>query len=472
MEPKHAALISGQFAQYAANLRYNDLPQDVRKLAHLVLLDTLGCAMAGAGTEEVAQIRRAMTQANGGGNGGDSIFWGTTEKAPLPMAALANGAAVHAREIDDFGGCAHSGSVVIPSALGVAARTGASGRELLTAIVIGYDIARRVMDGGGGYQAMKDRGWHSTSTCGGFGAAAAAGRLLGLNTQRLQWALGYAGSNAGGTWAYIPEGAMSKRVHPGFAAHTGIVAAYLAANDVTGPASIFEAPWGGYYPTYVPGIATPEAAVKDLGRDFRIRLVGFKPYAACRGIHSSIDIMLDLRRKHLVHAADVKQVTVRGSPTHLKQLAKQDVQTLLDAQMSLPYSIAVSLVSGGAMLDQYTPEALKRPDVRDLARRVHLKLEPSVTDGAEPYVDVELNDGRVLTDRVLIARGDSENPLSENEVRAKFRTAASAILNAAHIARLEDTVMHAAELPDCRELASLLVPSSTHSEKLLQKAAV
>ncbi len=459
MDPKHAKFISGQFAQYAANLRYDELPEDVKKLAHLVLLDTLGCAMAGAGTEEVAQIRRAMTQANGSGTpGGDAMFWGTHDKAPLPLAALANGAAVHAREIDDFGGCAHSGSVVIPAALGMAARVGASGRDLLTAIVIGYDIARRAMDGGGGYQAMKDRGWHSTSTCGGFGAAAAAGRLLGLNAQRLQWALGYAGSNAGGTWAYIPEGAMSKRVHPGFAAHTGIIAAYLAANDVTGPASIFEAPWGGYYPTYVPGVATPEAATRDLGSDFRIRLVGFKPYAACRGIHSSVDVMLDLRRKHNVRAADVKQVTVRGSPTHMKQLAKQDVQTLLDAQMSLPYSIAVSLTSGGAMLDQYTPDALKRPDVRDLARRVHLKLEPSVANGDEPYLDVELNDGRVLTDRVLIARGDSENPLSENELRAKFRTAAAATLDAAQIAQLEDTVMRAAGLADSREITALLAP--------------
>mgnify|MGYP003345129688 FL=1 len=349
---------SGRLANYANKLTYDDLPDDVRKLAHLVLLDTLGCAMAGAGTEEVAQIRRAMWQANGGG--GDASYWGTHDKAPLPLAALANGAAVHAREIDDFGGCAHSGAVVIPAALGVAARTGASGKDLLTAIVIGYDIARRVMDGGGGYQAFKKLGWHSTSACGGFGAAAAAAKLLGLDAQHIQWALGYAGSNAGGTWAYIPDGAMSKRVHPGFAAHTGVVAAYLAANNVTGPTQIFEAPWGGYYPTYVGAKATPDKAVDGLGRDFRIRLVGFKPYAACRGIHSSVDVMITLRREYQVSAADVKQVIVRGSPTHMKQLAKQEVETTLDAQFSLPYSIATTLVSGGAMLDQYTADALKR----------------------------------------------------------------------------------------------------------------
>jgi len=458
MTPEHANFISGQFARYAEQLRYDDLPQDVRKLAHMVLLDTLGCAMAGADTEEAGKIRRAMAAAHGGG--GDSFFWGTHDKAPLPLAALANGAAVHAREIDDFGGCAHSGSVVIPAALGVAARVGAAGRELLAAIVVGYDVARRVMDGGGGYQALKDRGWHSTSTCGGFGAAAAAGRLLGLDAQHIQWALGYAGSNAGGTWAFIPEGAMSKRVHPGFAAHTGILAAYLAANEATGPASIFEAPWGGYFPTYAGANATPGAAVKDLGTDFRIRMTGFKPYAACRGIHSSVDVMLGLRAGHNLKAHEVKQIVVRGSPTHLKQLGKQEVLTMLDAQFSLPYSIATALVSGGAMLDQYTAEALRRPDVRALAKRVHLKLERSVADGDEPYIDVELNDGRTLTDRVLIARGDCRNPLTEDELRQKFRTAAARTLGPVQIARLEDMIMHTEQLANCRELQALLAPET------------
>src|SRR4029079_15865366 len=142
------------------------------------------------------------------------------------------------------------------------------GRELLTAIVIGYDIAKRAMDGGGGYLAFKAVGWHSTSVCGGFGAAAAAGRLLGLDAKRIQWALGYAGSNAGGTWAFIPEGAMSKRVHPGFAAQTGVVSAYLAASRVTGPTSIFEADWGGFLPTYVGDKAEPQRATQGLGTDF------------------------------------------------------------------------------------------------------------------------------------------------------------------------------------------------------------
>jgi 2-methylcitrate dehydratase PrpD len=450
------ATISGRLAEYAAGLRYEDLPADVQHLAHLVLLDTLGCALAGSTTGEVIQIRHAMTIATG--SSGDTGLWGTHEKLPLPLAVLANGAAVHAREIDDFGGCAHSGSVVIPAALGTAARVGASGRELLTAIIIGYDIARRAMDGGGGYLAFKDVGWHSTSTCGGFGAAAATARLLGLDAKRMQWALGYAGSNAGGTWAFIPEGAMSKRVHPGFAAQTGVVSAYLAASGITAPESIFEAEWGGYYPTYVPGKATPEAATEGLGTDFRIRQVGFKPYAACRGIHSSVDVVLAMRKTHRVKATDVAKVIVRGSRTHVKQLGKQSVQTALDAQMSLPYSIAAALETGGAMLDQYTSDALRRPSIAALAQRVTVVHEPSVADGEEPYVDVELKNGQCLTDRVEVARGDCMNPLSEDELTAKFRTTAGLVFDPAHVARLEQAVRDIAQSDNVRVLDELMRP--------------
>jgi 2-methylcitrate dehydratase PrpD len=451
-------LISARLAEYAVQLRYEDLPADVRELAHLVLLDALGCALAGSTTDEVARIRRAMAASSGGG--GDTLVWGTNELLPLPLAALANGAAVHAREMDDFGGCAHSGTVVIPAALGVGARVGASGRELLTAIVIGYDIAKRVMDGGGGYLAFKKIGWHSTSTCGGFGAAAAVGRLLKLDAKRLQWALGYAGSNAGGTWAFIPEGAMSKRVHPGFAAQTGIVSAYLAAAGVTAPESLFEAEWGGYYSTYVGDKATPARATEGLGTDFRIRQVGFKPYAACRGIHSSVDVVLDLRKSQGVKSSDVAGVTVRGSHTHVKQLRKQAVETLLDAQMSLPYSIAVALETGGAMLDQYTPDALRRPEILALAKRVNVVHEPSVPDGDEPYVDLELKDGRRLSGRVTMARGDCTNPLSEDELVTKFRTTAGTAFGAAQVARIEKAVREVEKMDNVRQLAELMRPAS------------
>lgn len=449
--------ISAQMAEFAAGLRYEQLPEDVRKLAHLVLLDTVGAVLAGSTTEELSLIRNAVRALGGDGH---ASLWGTAERASLPLAALVNGTAAHVREIDDFGGCAHSGAVIIPAALGTAIQVGASGAELLTAIVIGYDIARRAMDGGGGYLTFKARGWHSTSTCGGFGAAAAVGRLLKLNPERLEWALGLAGSNAGGTWAFISEGAMSKRVHPGLAAQSGVVSAFLAASGISGPESIFETPWGGFFPTYVGVDAQPAKAVDNLGSDFRVRLVGIKPYAACRGAHSAIEAALALRNADGVRVETVKRITVRGSKTHFKQLRKQEPRTILDAQFSLPYAIAVALSMGGAMLDQYTAEALQRAEILALARRVDVVVDDAVADGAEPFLDVELVDGRILTKHVATARGDYKNPLSEEEVRAKFRSTAGLALPASGVEQLEQAISRIADSPNLDEFAKLLVPQN------------
>lgn len=449
--------ISGQLADYAVRLTYDDLPADVLRLAHLVLLDTLGCGLAGASTEEMLRIRATVHELGGSGDG---QLWGTHETASLPFAAMANGAAIHAREIDDFGGCAHSGSVVIPAVLDVAARVGASGKDLLTAIVIGYDVARRAMDGSGGYVAVKKCGWHSTSTCGGFGAAAAVGRLLKLSPLQMQWALGFAGSQASGTWAFIPDGAMSKRLHPGFAAQAGVVSAFLAKNQVTAPTQIFETPWGGFFPTYVGDKADPNSAVSGLGSDFRIRLVGCKPYAACRGIHSSIDIAIDLYRQG-IQGHDIESVTVRSSAIHMIQLAKQAVSTMLDAQFSLPYGFAVAISTGGAMLDQYTAEALHRSDIAALCRRVTLVRDQSVEDGAEPYLDILTKDGRRLSCHVPVARGDYLNPLSDEEIRNKFNTAAALALSAREIERLASYVMDIEHVPNMRPLMAMLQPSKS-----------
>lgn len=449
--------ISARMADFATTLRYEQLPSDVRKLAQLVLLDTVGCVLVGSTTEEVSLVRNAVRALGGDGK---ASLWGTLEHAALPLAALVNGTAAHVREIDDFGGCAHSGAVVIPAALGAAIQVRASGAELLTAIVIGYDIARRAMDGGGGYLTFKARGWHSTSTCGGFGAAAAVGRLLKLNRERLQWALGLAGSNAGGTWAFIPEGAMSKRVHPGFAAQSGVVSAFLAASGISGPESIFETPWGGFFPAYVGDDAQPAKAIDGFGTDFRIRMVGIKPYAACRGAHSAIEAALAFRNEEGVRPETVKRITVRGSETHYKQLRKQEVRTILDAQFSLPYAIAVALSTGGAMLDQYTAEALQRRDILKLARSITVVADEAVADGEEPFLDLELTSGRMLTKHVATARGDYKNPLSEDEVRAKFRSTAGLTLPAVQVEQLEQAISRVADSPNLDELAELLVPQT------------
>jgi 2-methylcitrate dehydratase PrpD len=456
--PEQTETISFRFAEFASRLRYEDLPDHVRLKMQLVLLDGIGCALVGAATPEMRQVRNAMREANGAG--GDSALWGTIEKTSLPLAALGNGAAIHAREMDDFEGCLHSGAVILPATVGTASRVQANGRELITALVLGYDIARRTLEGGGGNLPFKDRGWHSTSVCGGFGAAIAAGRLLGLSQLQLQWALGFAGSTACGTWAFVSDGAMSKRVHPGFAAQAGVVAAYLAKNDVSSPGSIYEDDWGGIYNTFLGNDATPDRALDGLGEDFRLDLVGIKPHAACRGNHSAIDAALEFRRELKLAPEQVKYVRIRGNATHVRQLGNQTVTTPMSAQFSLPYSVAVALVSGTATIDQYTPRALQRADVQALTRRIEVVTDPDVAHAAQPFVEIHLTDGRVLTKRVLIPRGDRRNPLLDEEIRQKFRANAQQALSRSAVERIESQISDIANMRDVNELTELLVPSN------------
>jgi len=250
--------LSEQLAAFWAQARYEDLPPEVVRAAKRLLLDTLAAGVAGGRTSVVDSVLRGAQAASGAG---DIVLWGRAETLAPAAAALVNGTAAHALELDDFGGCGHSGAVVIPAVCALAQQQRSSGRDTILAIAAGYDVAGRVLEGSGGYRPHNERGWHSTGTCGSFGAAAGAARLLGSDRREFAHALGIAGTFTGGTWAFLADGALVKRFHPGKAAETGVAAALLARAGLTGPARILDANWGGFYPTYAPGVATPGAYV-------------------------------------------------------------------------------------------------------------------------------------------------------------------------------------------------------------------
>ena len=202
------------------------------------------------------------------------------------------------------------------------------GSAALAAMIAGYDVALRVLDAMGGYRAHNNGGgWHSTGTCGSFGAAAAAARMLGLDAERTTWALGIAGSFTGGIWAYLADGAMSKRYHPGRAAEIGVTAAYMARAGFTGPTRVLDAPWGGFLATYGNGNERPGELTRDLADPYRIMRSGIKPYAACRGLHSALDVVLGMRYEHGFGAADVSVVEIGCSRANMQSLADTDPRT-------------------------------------------------------------------------------------------------------------------------------------------------
>ena len=422
----------------------------------MLLLDLLGCALAGLDTEEARIARRAARALSPGGGanaaigknrrvlrGGNASLWGTGEAAHPGTAAMVNGTAAHALELDDFHGVDHSGAVTVP-ALMAAADTGGEtdGRRFLEGMAFGYEVGRRLLDGAGGYRRHNATGWHTTGTLGSYAAAAAVAKFLGLDEERTVWALGIGGSFTGGTWAFNQGGAMSKRYHAGVAAQMGLQAAFLAREGFTGPVSVLEAGRGGYFNLYGEGM-TPAArgTAEGLGTDFRIGWAGVKVYACCRGIHSALDVALDFRLRHGLRAEDIESVHVLCTPVQKGQLGLGAPRTRIEAQFSLPYSAAVAFLHGEAGYEFFTEKWIGDPEIEALAGKVVLEADDSRSLEEEPVLTVRTRDGRVFTGQQPIPIGDPANPVPEADIRAKYRTLATRHLAPETVRRLEEAVL-------------------------------
>jgi 2-methylcitrate dehydratase PrpD len=311
-----------------------------------------------------------------------------------------------------------------------------------------------VLDASGGYRAHNHAdGWHSTGTCGSFAAAAAVSKALGLDVREITWALGLAGSFTGGTWAFTRDGAMSKRYHAGRAAETGVTAACLARSGFTGPAAIFEAPWGGFLGTYARAAPAPDVLVRDLGARYGIMRSGIKPYAACRDIHSSLDVILQARRVHDLGPDDIARIAVRCIPEMIQMVGQvTNPGTRLEAQLSLPYSIAVALVTGRASVAEYESPFRDDPAVQRLARKVVLRADPDLPPDSEPHLVITTTDGRRIPGHVAYASGAPQNPLPPEAIVRKFETLAARVLPSRQVQALKEDVLALETLPDARRI--------------------
>ena len=335
---------------------------------------------------------------------------------------------IHSFDFDDYHQAKiHPGAPVIPAAVAVGESLGASGREVLTAMVAGYETMIRVSLATGP-TASRLKGWHLTGTTGTFGAAAAAGRLLGLSAADMASALGLAGTQSAGLWAFLADGAMSKRFHPGRAAQSGVMAAFLARSGFRGPTQILEARDGGFCQ------ATSDrfdlSRVTDrLGDRFHGAEVNIKPYACCASSHSAVDAVLELKGRHGFTAADVERVRVKTAGSVVVQCGfDYQAAGIVQAQMSLQYIVAVTLLEGAALLEQFSEKKIVDPLVRDLARRVEVTVDPDI-DRVYPEryanrVEIVLRDGRRFETRVDYAKGSTGRPLNLPEVAEKFRSLA------------------------------------------------
>lgn len=361
-------------------------------------------------------------------SGGRSSQLGVDDRATASWAALANGVAAHSIEMDDVTteSSLHPGVAVIPAALGLSEERGVNATAFLEAVVAGYEVTVRVGNALGGANAY-GRGFHPTGVAGAFGAAAAAARVLGLDPDGITRAMGIAGTMASGSLEYLADGSWTKRLNPGWAAHAGIVAAELAAEGFTGPASAIEGTHGALHS--FTDDAKPERLLADLGSPLQVMRVSIKPYGCCRYNHGLIDAVLQLRREHGLTPDAVASMTLHvlsaGAPLVADPIErKRDPRNTVDAQFSAPYAAAVALVHGVAGLREFDAATIADPTVRSLMMRIDC-VRDSALDAQYPRlwpaaVTVRLRDGRTLETRITHALGEPENPVPRAGLIERF----------------------------------------------------
>jgi len=436
---------SQRIAAFAATLAFEDLPADTVAAAKLHALDALGCGLAGLAAGEGAFAVGAAREAN---CGGPATAIGIPGGLPAGEAALLNGTLCHVLDFDDThpDSVVHVSAAVTPAAIAAAEQAGRGGRELICALVLGNEVSTRLgMAAGGRFHA---RGLHPTGVCGVFGATASVARLRDLDAERTVHAIGIAGSMAGGLLEFLADGAKTKPLHPGWAAHAALAAVRLAAHGATGPASVLEGR-RGFFASYLHGEPVDVAAqFDDLGQRYETPRIAFKPYPACHYTHAPIDALASLVEREGICAADVESITALSDATGvglvLDPLAdKLRPRTAYDSKFSLPYCLASLLVRGSVDVSSFTAAAIEEEEVLELAARVDYEQRryAAAPDAFPGGVRVRTRDGRTLEAELRQQRGGADNPLSSDEIVGKFRVNAAQALPDAAVAQLERSLL-------------------------------
>ncbi|MBM4448927.1 MAG: MmgE/PrpD family protein, partial [Chloroflexi bacterium] len=334
----------------------------------------------------------------------------------------------HSLELDDLHNesSAHPAVAIFPAALAASEISDFGGKRFAEGVIVGYEVMTRL---GKALNPSRHyaRGFHPTATCGVFGAAAAAAKILGLDLKQTTNALGIAGSQAAGSMEFLADGSLTKRFHAGWAAHSGIIAALLAARGFTGPATIIEGR-SGFLHSYSDG-ADPDKVLANLGEPFEIMKTSIKPHACCRYKQGPIDGILTIIRENKLKPEEVKQVTLgilkAGFPIIAEpRELKYHPRTLVDAQFSMPFGAAVAILYGKASLDEYTQENIKSARVKEMMERVSCVTDPALETVFPRQwpasVALVTEDGRRFSTRIDYPKGDPENPLTWQELLAKF----------------------------------------------------
>ncbi|MGZ5126834.1 MAG: MmgE/PrpD family protein [Burkholderiales bacterium] len=452
---------SSRLAEWYLGLRYSDLAVDIVARTKLHVLDIIGLALAGAARDSGRSVREGI---RGLGTGNECHVLGFGDPTSALLAAIANGTMAHSMEFDDTHGesITHIADSVVTTTLTLGESRGVSGTDAIAAIAGANEIACRIgIVAPGKLHAV---GYHATGVIGTMSATYTASRLLGLDANQMRCAVGIAGSQAAGIMECWSDGTWSKFLHPGLAAHNGLIAANLAKAGFTGPATVFE----GRFGIYKSHLQNPEwkfdyaRMVGNLGSTWESRAISFKPYPTAHFIHSFLDALLNLVREHGIKPADVERVIcpiahymipIVCEPLHEKLKPATDWH----GRVSLQYSLAEALYYGRLDGRGYAPESLTNPEILKLAAKVHYEEDPQAPghEQFKGWVIIEMRDGRRFERVEPYNRGSANYPMSVDDVKAKFRDNASFMLKPQHIEQIIDKVDELERVSNVRELVAL-----------------
>ena len=457
---------SQSIGRFAGGMKLADVPAGVVAKAKLVFLDTLGIALASSTMDFGAMVTK-VAQKLGGANA--SLVIGSAIKVAAANAVIANGTLAHGLDYDDTReeAIVHTGSCAWMTALAVGEEVDASGAAVLEAAIAGTEVLCKVgLVAPGIFHA---RGFHPTAICSTFGAAAAAGKLYGLNLDQWVDAFGLCGSQSSGIIEYLADGTWTKRMHPGWSAHGGVIATLLAKEGFRGPAKVFEGTHG-FFSAFGGKNEYSYEKLLELGKDWEIPHLTFKSYPCGSISHPYMDCALKIKQKYSPKAGEIAEIVCRTAEGPVNRLweplaDKQKPVSSYGAKFSLPYSIAVMIVHGRAGLDEFTEEAIRDPAVLDLAGRVRYELDPTIDYPRHfsGHVKVFMKEGTVYEENQPHPRGGFEDPLPPAEIEEKFRANAALALPIEQVEAVVDTVKRLEQLSSLSILTELLIPGKRGS---------
>ncbi|HEY7168157.1 MAG TPA: MmgE/PrpD family protein [Candidatus Binatia bacterium] len=460
-KPERSESYSRAMAGFLSGFTLSDVPEPVIAKSRLVFLDTIGIALASA-TMDFGKMVLNVAQKLGG-SASSSLIGGHSKVGPA-NAVLANATLAHGLDYDDTleEAIVHTGCCAAITALAVGEEIGASGRSVLEAAIAGTETLCKIgLVAPGRFHA---RGFHPTAICSTFGAAAAAGKLYALTANQWVDAFGLCGSQSSGIIEYLADGTWTKRLHPGWSAHGGVIATLLAREGFRGPASVFEGQHG-FYRCFSGSDDFHLEKLLELGTEWETPRLTFKSYPCGSISHPYMDCALRIKQQYDPAPNSIKEIVCRTAegPVHRlwEPLAqKQQPPTSYAAKFSLPFSIAVTLIRGRAGLEEFSDAAIQDRDILDLAKKVRYELDPTIDYPRHfsGHVKVFLADGTLLEENQPHPRGGFEDPIPPEEVEEKFRANARLALSERNIEELIQSVRQLEAIESIGSIAALLKP--------------